>query len=119
MFANRKAELLLRRGGNPTVKHGCLCAPDATENNTIKQAVREAQKGFATTLLLDNAAPVGTRVATFSPLSATRGDHLGTPARIPVILAEPDKPVPANLDAFAKLYRLTAAETRLLKHLLQ
>jgi DNA-binding CsgD family transcriptional regulator len=119
LFANRKAELLLRCGGNPAVLNGRLCGLEAYENNTIKHALRQAQAGIGSTLRLDNAAPIGTRVATFSPIAAATGAHLSMPARIMVMIAEPDKATPGDFGAFARLYGLTPAETRVLKHLLQ
>jgi DNA-binding CsgD family transcriptional regulator/PAS domain-containing protein len=119
LFANRKAEWLLRQGGNPTVIKGCLCGLDAYENNAIKRALCQARAGIGTTIRLDNAASVGTRVATFSPITAAKSEQLPAATRIIVMLTEPDKPDPGDLGAFARIYRLTAAETRVLKHLLQ
>lgn len=41
------------------------------------------------------------------------------PTRIMVMITQPDKPAYGDLDGFARLYHLGAAETRVLKHLLQ
>lgn len=117
LFANRKAELLLRRG-NPTVKQGRLCSPVAYENRALGLALRNAQAGIGSTLKFDNA-PLGTRIATFSPLSEATGEQWHTPTRILVMITEPEQPVTGDLGAFAKLYGLTAAETRVLEQLLQ
>jgi DNA-binding CsgD family transcriptional regulator/PAS domain-containing protein len=119
VFANRKAELILRCGGNPTVLNGHLGGVDAYENNAVKLALRQAQAGIGSTLRLGNAAPIGTRVATFSPISATNCEHLSTPAHVMVMIAEPNQHASGDFGAFAKLYKLTTAETRVLKHLLQ
>jgi DNA-binding CsgD family transcriptional regulator/PAS domain-containing protein len=119
LFANQKAELLIRKGGNPTARNGSLCGLDVDKNNAIKHALRQAQAGIGSTLRFDNTNTIGLRVATFSPISAKSSDYLTPPARIMVMITEPDKPAPGDLSAFAKLYRLTAAETRVLKYLLQ
>lgn len=119
LFANQKAERLLGQGGNPTVINGCLCALDAYENSVIKHALRQAREGIGSTLRLYNAAPIGTRVATFSPIMVTRSEQLIMPTRIMVMITQPDKPAYGDLDGFARLYHLGAAETRVLKHLLQ
>lgn len=120
LFANQKAEWLLRQSGNPTVINGCLCGLDAYENNAIKYALRQAREGIGSTLRLGNAPPIGTRIATFSPITETRSEQLPIPTtRIMVMITEPDKPDPGDLSSFAQLYRLTVAETRVLKHLLQ
>lgn len=119
LFANQKAELLLRQGGNPTVRHGRLCCLDVDKNNAIKHALRQAQAGIGRTLRLDNINTIGLRVATFSPISAKNSDYLTTPARVMVMITDPDKPAPGDLYSFSQLYRLTAAETRVLKYLLQ
>lgn len=119
VFANRKAELMLRCGGNPALLNGYLCGVTADENNAIKQAIRQAQAGIGSTLRLGNAAPIGTRVATFSPISATNCEHLSMSAHVMVMIAEPNQHASGDFGAFAKLYKLTTAETRVLKHLLQ
>jgi len=41
------------------------------------------------------------------------------PTRVLVIISEPEKPNPGDLSAFAKLYKLTASETRILNYLMQ
>ncbi|MBL1262683.1 helix-turn-helix transcriptional regulator [Methylomicrobium sp. RS1] len=119
LFANRQAERLLSQGGNPTVIRGYLGGLDAYENNAIKQALRQARQGIGSTLRLNNTQAIGTRVATFSPVTAPFSEQLGTPARIIVMITEPDTPAFDDLRAFSKLYQLTPAETRVLKHLLQ
>lgn len=115
LFANRKAELLIRQGGHPSVLHGRLCSLDIDKNNAIRQALRQAQAGLGSTLRFDNGDTIGLRVLTFSPISAKSGDNLSTPARILVMISEPEKAAPSDIG----LYRLTAAETRVLKLLLQ
>ena len=118
LFANQKAEILIRQSSNPKVLNGRLFSQDFTENNAIKQAVRQAQAGFGSTLRFNNSS-TGLRVLTFSPISAKGSDSLSTPARILVMISEPEIAAPSDLIAFAKLYRLTSAETRVLKQLLQ
>ncbi|MGJ0516153.1 MAG: LuxR C-terminal-related transcriptional regulator [Methylomicrobium sp.] len=120
LFANRKAEAVLSQKGNPTVMQGRFCGVDNYENNAIKHALRQAEQGIGITLRLNNRAPLESCVATFSPVAATRAEHLRIPARIMVMITEPVKyAASGDLGAFAKLYRLTPAEARVLKHLLQ
>ncbi len=119
LFANQKAEQLLRTGGHPTELNGRLCSLDGDKNNALKQALRQAQAGIGSTVRFDNGDAIGARVATFSPISAKRSEYLSMPTRILVMISKPDKPAPSDLSAFAKLYKLTAAETRVLKYLLQ
>jgi DNA-binding CsgD family transcriptional regulator/PAS domain-containing protein len=119
LFANQKAELLLSQSVNPTVLNGRLCSQDIDKNNAIKQALRQAQAGLGTTLRLDDGGTIGLRVLTFSPISPKSSDKLSTPARILVMISEPEIAAPDELAEFAKLYRLTAAETRVLTQLLQ
>jgi DNA-binding CsgD family transcriptional regulator/PAS domain-containing protein len=116
IYANFKAELLLRKVGNPTVIHGQLCSLNAYENNTIKEALRLALTGVGSTLRFDNNSPC---IATFSPITVTRGEYLNTSGRVMVIFDELNKPTHENLEGFAKLYKLTTAETRVLNQILQ
>lgn len=117
LFANRKAEIMLQQG-NPTVKHGRLSSRNVQENKALLHALLKAQQGIGSTLKFDDKSFPSGRVAMFSPVSATRSEQLGAFAHIMVIIAEPDKPVSDDLSAFVQLYRLTAAETRVLQHLL-
>ncbi len=119
LFANRKAESLLRQGANPTVINGRLCSWDVHQNHAVKQALFQARKGIGSTLRFDNAAPIGVRVATFAPVPGEKAESLMAPVRIMVIMTELNQDVRDDLVAFAALYKLTPAETRVLKHLLQ
>ena len=119
LFANRKAEVLLGKGANPTVINGRLCCKNVQQDHGIKQALLQTQKGIGTTLRFDNPSPIGLRIATFAPLTIEKSEGLMTPARIMVIITEPDKPVHSDLSIFAALYKLTPAESRVLKQLLQ
>lgn len=119
VFVNRQTEALLRAGGNPALRNGCLCGRDSGANAAITQALRQAKDGIGSTLRFCNPYPIGTRIATFSPLSPAQSEHLGTPTRILVMMTEPEQPALNNIDAFAKLYRLTGAEARVLTQLLQ
>jgi DNA-binding CsgD family transcriptional regulator/PAS domain-containing protein len=119
LFANQKAELLIHQGGHPTVLHGRLCSLDIAKNNAIRQALHRTQAGLGSTLRLDNGDTIGMRVLTFSPISEKSGDNLSIPARILVMISEPEKASPDDLSALASLYKLTTAETRVLKLLLQ
>jgi DNA-binding CsgD family transcriptional regulator len=116
IYANFKAELLLRKGGNPTVIHNQLHSLNTHENNAIKEALRLALTGIGSTLRFDNSSPC---IATFSPITVTRGEYLNTSGRVMVIFDELNKPTHENLEGFAKLYKLSAAETRVLNQLLQ
>jgi DNA-binding CsgD family transcriptional regulator len=69
-------------------------------------------------LRLDNPAPIGTRIATFSPITTRKTEQLYLPTRILVMITEPEKPASGHLGGFAQLYRLTPAETRVLEQLL-
>jgi DNA-binding CsgD family transcriptional regulator len=118
LFANQKAETVLRQEGNPTVMNGILSGIDTYENSMIKHALRQALKGIGRTLRLDNPAPIGTRIATFSPITTRKTEQLYLPTRILVMITEPEKPASGHLGGFAQLYRLTPAETRVLEQLL-
>ncbi|MBL8496627.1 helix-turn-helix transcriptional regulator [Nitrosomonas sp. JL21] len=117
-FANRKAELMLSRG-NPTVKQGYLRSSVSSENSALMNALRNALEGKGCVLKFSNIPFMPARVALFSPVSGARGEQLHTPARIMVVITEPDKFKGGGLDDFAKMYRLTPAETRVLNQLLQ
>lgn len=117
LFANRKAEMMLRQG-NPTVKQGRLFSRNIQENKVLSHALHKAQQGIGSTLKFDDKLFPAGRVAMFSPVPATRSEQLGTFAHIMAIIAEPDKPVSGDLSAFAQLYELTPTETHVLQHLL-
>jgi DNA-binding CsgD family transcriptional regulator/PAS domain-containing protein len=116
IYANLKAELLMRKAGNPTVIRGQLHSLNAHENNAIKEALSLALTGVGSTLRFDNNSAC---IATFSPITVTRGEYLNTSGRVMVIFDELNKPTHKNLEGFAKLYKLTTAETRVLNQLLQ
>ena len=118
LFANRKAEWMLRHG-NPAIKRGYLCSSVSFQNSALLNAMRNALEGKGCVLKFGNAASLAIRVAVFSPVSVTRGEQLQTPTRIMVVISEPDRFISDGLGTFAKLYRLTNAETRVLNHLLQ
>lgn len=118
LFANRKADLMLRHG-NPIIKTGYLHSHIASEHSALMNALRNALEGKGCVLKFGNASTLASRVAVFSPVSIARSEQLNTPTRVMIVISEPGRFVSHGLDAFAKLYRLTNAETRILKHLLQ
>ena len=90
----------------------------STANKAIREALRKAQEGIGSTIKFDNTIS-GTQIALFSPILATRGEHLGNSTRIMVIISDPNNSMKGELGSFASLYGLTVAETRILKYLLQ
>jgi len=119
LFANKKAEIMFRQSNDLKLYNSRLSSQDINNNIAIRLAVQKAQAGFGSTVRIDDGHEGRLRVLTFSPVSAQISDSLFTPARIIVILSEPDMADIGDLTAFAKLYKLTAAETRVLKQLLQ
>ena len=117
LFATQKAEGMLRQG-NPAIKNGHLCSEISAANKAIREALHKAQEGIGSTIKFDNTTS-GTRIALFSPILATRGEHLSTSTRIMVIISDPNNSMKGELGSFASLYGLTVAETRILKYLLQ
>jgi DNA-binding CsgD family transcriptional regulator/PAS domain-containing protein len=119
LFANQKAEQMLSQGGHPSVWNGRLCSRDVDLNNAINQALSQAQVGYGSTLRFNPSAATGSRVLTFSPISAKGREKLAMPIGIMVIMTEPEKPATRDLSVFAQLYQLSSAETRVLTQLLQ
>lgn len=105
-------------GGAPTILNRRLAAIDGRANNTIKQALRQAAAGIGSSVRFDNPPPIGPRIASFMPVQPENAD-MHTRCRILVMLAEPGQANSGNLQAFASLYGLTPAETRVLQALLQ
>lgn len=118
LFANRKAELMLRHG-NPSIQRGYLFSPVSSQQVSLMRVLRDALEGKGGVLKFANDSFFAPRVAVFSPVSAARGEQLQTPARIMAVISEPERFVSDGLGAFARLYRLTKAETGVLHHLLQ
>lgn len=118
IFANPLAESMLKKGGSPIVRNNYLAGYLPHHHDAIQCAIRQAAAGMGSTLRLDNKPPHQVRIMTLSPVTASKGDNLKTSARVIVLLSEPDKPATGNLGGFAKLYRLTPAETRVLEQLL-
>lgn len=118
LFANKKAETLFSQVGNLKVKNGRFCSLDARYDSAIRQALKQAGGGIGSTLRIDSPTLTGYQIATFSSIAHTKADNLSAEARVMVIITEPDKPVKGDLSTFAVLYKLTPAETRVLKHLL-
>jgi DNA-binding CsgD family transcriptional regulator len=119
IFANQKAELLLHQGSDLKIRKGNLCCSEARNNNAIKHALVQAKNGIGSALKLNNPQLNEDRVIIFSPLRTVNSDIKNSNAYILVMLADPAKPFYDHLQAFAALYKLTRAETRVLKHLLE
>jgi DNA-binding CsgD family transcriptional regulator len=118
LFANQKAEAIFRRGNGPASVNGRFTAVGAQNAGSILESLRLACMGIGSSVKLTDSVSGRQWVITFSPLSdsmpiTTEG------YRIMAVISEPDKQEPDNLNAFAKLYQLTAAENRVLTQLLQ
>lgn len=115
LFANRRAEAIFRAGEGFTVVNGRVAVAGVHDSGSLREALRRAVSGVGSTLRLQ---PPGQPawVATFSPL---RVPGSATGARILMLMASPGRPAADGLPAFAALYRLTPAETRVLAHLLE
>ncbi len=117
LFANRKAEMMLRQG-NPIIRQGRLHSQNIQENKALLNALHKAQAGIGSALKFGINHSSAGRVAMFSPIQAARSEQLDIFAHVMVIITEPDKSIDGNLGSFAKLYGLTAAEARILQYLL-
>lgn len=118
LFANQKAETIFRQNGGPIVVNERLTAAGLQDSYSIFESLRRASMGVGSSVRLTDTGSGRQWIITFSPLSAsmpitTEG------GRIMAVISEPDKQYLGNMNAFAKLYQLTAAETRVLEHLLQ
>lgn len=114
LFVNRQAERLLRHG-NLSICNGRLGSPVPSEHRALMAALRNAQDGIGTTLQFGGNNPI-TRMAMLSPIRPARSESLGVTTRIMMVIHDPNSiATDGNLEAFAKLYQLTASETRILK----
>lgn len=119
IFANQKAELLLRQGNDLKLTNSYLCSSDVKNNHAIKHALYQAENGVGSALKLNNALLNEERVIMFSPIRTMNSEIYLSNAFIMAMLTDPAKPSSDHLQAFAALYRLTPAETRVLKQLLE
>lgn len=118
LFANRLAETIFRQGCGPTAINGRFTAVGLQYADNIRENLHRACMGVGSSLRLVDPHSGRQWVITFSPLPASTYATAGG-SRVMAVISEPDKLEPDNHDAFAKLYHLTVAETRVLKHLLQ
>lgn len=117
LFVNQQAERLLRHG-SLSIRNGRLNSPIPSEHRALMTALRNAQEGIGGTLQFGGHNQI-IRMAMISPIPSARGEILGVSTRIMMIIYDTDRTNPGgNLEVFAQLYRLTAAETRILKNLL-
>lgn len=117
LFANRQAEAIFRDGSGPTAVNQRLTAARRQDADNIRESLRHACQGFGSSLRLADAGTGRQWVITFVPLP-TSILALSHDAHVMALIAEPGKPTAGDLGDFAKLYRLTSAETRVLKQLL-
>lgn len=117
LFVNQYAERLLRHG-TLSIRNDRLTSSISSEHRMLMAALRNAREGIGGALQFGGHNQI-TRMAMLSPISPARGEILGASTRIMMIIYDPDRTNPGgNLEVFAKLYQLTAAETRILKNLL-
>jgi DNA-binding CsgD family transcriptional regulator/PAS domain-containing protein len=118
LFANRQAEAIFREGGGPLVINQRLTAAGAQDAAAIRESLRQARQGSGCSM---GGIHLGTGrhwLITFMPLPGTFVQTLTEETRIMALIAEPGKLDTGSLGSFAKLYRLTPAETRVLEQLL-
>ncbi|MBS0425427.1 MAG: PAS domain-containing protein [Proteobacteria bacterium] len=117
LFVNQQAERLLRHG-SLSIRNGRLNSPIPSERRALMTALLNAQEGIGGTLQFGGHNQI-TRMAMISPIPLARGELLEVSTRIMMIIYDPDRADPGgNIEVFARLYRLTAAEARILKNLL-
>lgn len=117
LFINQQAEKLLRHG-SLSIRNGRLISSISSEHRTLMAALLNAQAGIGGALQFGGHNQI-TRMAMLSPIPSARGELLGISTRVMMVIYDPDRAISSgNLEVFAKLYQLTAAETRVLKNLL-
>ncbi|MGZ5052734.1 MAG: LuxR C-terminal-related transcriptional regulator [Methylobacter sp.] len=118
LFANQKAEAIFRQNGGPIVVSDRLTATGLQDSFSIFESLRRASMGVGCSVRLSDTGSGRQWVITFNPLPASM-TITAEGCCIMAVISEPDKQEHDNLNIFAGLYQLTAAETRVLKHLLQ
>jgi DNA-binding CsgD family transcriptional regulator/PAS domain-containing protein len=118
LFANRQAEAIFREGSGPLVINQRLTAAGAQDAAVIRESLYQARQGSGGSMEVKGIGTGQRWMITFIPLPSAFAQTLTEEARIMALLAEPGKLATGNLGSFAKLYRLTPAETRVLEQLL-
>ena len=118
LFANSRAEAVFRAGDGLAVVNGRLTATGPQGNGRLQEALRRALLGSGSSVRLDAGTGQPCRVATFCPLRVPSLD-VSAKTRVLVLIASPAQPAADGLPAFAALYGLTPAETRVLGLLLE
>lgn len=118
LFANRQAEAIFREGGGPLVINQRLTAAGAQDAAAIRESLYQARQGFGGSMDVKDIGTGQRWMITFMPLPNAFTQSLAEQAHIMALIAEPGKLATGNLGGFAKIYRLTPAETRVLEQLL-
>jgi DNA-binding CsgD family transcriptional regulator/PAS domain-containing protein len=118
LFANRQAEAIFRAGGGPLAVNQQFTAARAQDAAAICEGLRQACQGSGSNVRVTHIGTGQHWMITFMPLPSAFSQALTEEARILALIAEFGKADTGNLGGFAKLYRLTPAETRVLEQLL-
>jgi PAS domain-containing protein/DNA-binding CsgD family transcriptional regulator len=119
IYANPPAERLTRTGGAVHVRNDCLIAADPTDRATLVKAIAETTVNKAETIASGTSIVLrgqGRRglIATVLPLNRGKGQAFFSAATAAIIVQDPDIVLSTPLEAFAKLYGLTAGELSVL-----
>lgn len=118
LYANGRAEALFRQGAGPTAIGRRFTAAEAGNATRIKEALGKCSAGEGASVKLESFASGKSWIASFVPLRAL-APHNESQARVLLLISLPDQAPTQGLPHFARLYRLTPAETRVLQHLLE
>lgn len=118
LFANRQVEAVFREGSGPLVINQRLTAAGAQDAAAIRENLYQTRQGFGGSMDVKDIGTGQRWMITFMPLPNAFTQSLAEQAHIMALIAEPGKLATGNLGGFAKIYRLTPAETRVLEQLL-
>lgn len=120
LFANARAEALLRGQKSLRVGQGRLSTPTPALNDRLRAAVQTAaETGGGATLALPREGGLPALVAHILPLKAEDQGLGGPPAAAAMFILDPSSDFSRRAAAFGKCFDLTAAEIRLLVEIIR